>query len=489
MLVGANRTYMQKEHTCKQANTTYINFCHKHGQKHDDSCTQAHTMASEELKAHAASKQDFYALLEVSAGASETEIRRAYRRTALKYHPDKITSPTAADIDKFHLLQIAYDVLSEPSARQLYDNARQARQRKQRERDMLDAAKRKMREDLESRERAGAAGVKRTWSAAAGAAGAASGSHTADGDQDDAELQRTIARIVEDAARRRREIEQRLKREAEQEEQEDHRTAGNTAPTSSATTSSGSSSSRKADTRGSTNVAELDRAVKVRWVRRGRGLTLDRDRLLALLSPFGKVENAFMLKDKRQRIGDGRDKATVATGVVVFQSIVGAHAAVLDCAKMKAQSAGRPDDGADGDDWAVVDSIIWASDSQPALASAAPPLSPRLPKEEATADAEVSSSKADPFSFLGKTGKTGKPGKTPPVFSSFSTTTAPAAQRIPTTTAQGSAAAPSFEELTLMRLKTAQREKERKALEDQLRREDEAADAAEAASASAAQAG
>jgi Pyruvate/2-oxoacid:ferredoxin oxidoreductase delta subunit len=36
-------------------------------------------------------------------------------RCRLKYHPDKIQNPTAADIDKFHFLQIAYDVLSDTS--------------------------------------------------------------------------------------------------------------------------------------------------------------------------------------------------------------------------------------------------------------------------------------------------------------------------------------------------------------------------------------
>ncbi|KKA17959.1 hypothetical protein T310_8094, partial [Rasamsonia emersonii CBS 393.64] len=52
---------------------------------------------SDDLKAHAASSHDFYALLEVSPAASESEIRRGYRRAALKYHPDKIANPTPAD--------------------------------------------------------------------------------------------------------------------------------------------------------------------------------------------------------------------------------------------------------------------------------------------------------------------------------------------------------------------------------------------------------
>jgi DnaJ family protein C protein 17 len=82
---------------------------------------------SDDLKAHAASSQDFYALLDIPSTAAEAEIRRAYRKTALKYHPDKLAKPTPADLDRFHLLQIAYDVLSDPEVRQLYNNAREAR--------------------------------------------------------------------------------------------------------------------------------------------------------------------------------------------------------------------------------------------------------------------------------------------------------------------------------------------------------------------------
>ncbi|RJE19494.1 DnaJ domain protein, partial [Aspergillus sclerotialis] len=170
--------------------------------------------SQDDLKAHAASNEDFYALLGVSPASAEPEIRRAYRRTALKYHPDKISNPTPADIDKFHLLQIAYDVLSDPSVRQLYDNAREARERKKREREVMDATKRKMREDLEARERAGAAGVgqrgvKRPWA----------GMSTGVGDDDaEVKLQREIERIAEDGRRRKREAMEKLKREIDEEE-------------------------------------------------------------------------------------------------------------------------------------------------------------------------------------------------------------------------------------------------------------------------------
>ena len=54
--------------------------------------------------------QDYYKILEVSRKATAAEIKKAYRRLSLKYHPDKNSSPDAAD--KFASLSQAYDVLS-----------------------------------------------------------------------------------------------------------------------------------------------------------------------------------------------------------------------------------------------------------------------------------------------------------------------------------------------------------------------------------------
>ncbi|CAI7638424.1 unnamed protein product [Penicillium viridicatum] len=421
-------------------------------------------MPNDDLKAHAASNQDFYALLDIQPAATETEIRRAYRRTALKYHPDKIKNPTAADIDKFHFLQIAYDVLSDTSVRQLYDNAREARQRKQRERDMMGAAKRKMREDLEARERAGAAemgvgakqGVKRSWAA--------------DVDEDAEEkLQREIDRIAEDGRRRRREAEDKVKKELEEEnkkiqqQEEEARMAADR-------------SSQRVDRSkegGGAQVPELERAVKVRWVREGRGLELDIEQLAVLFKPFGKIENTFALKDKRQRIGEHKEKKTVATGVVVFTSIVSAHTAVLDSEKKLRQHAGQ-----DGE-WGLIESVFWASGSQPDLGPDAEPApAPPAPSIDTSSRPPKPS-----FNFQGL--KTAPPSDKAPSFGSFASASAAAAAPSATSfnPSTKAPAAPSLQEVMMMRLKNAQREKERKALEEQLTREDEAADAAEAAAA------
>lgn len=58
-----------------------------------------------------------YDRLGVSPNATDTEIKKAYRKSALKYHPDKPTG----DTEKFKEISEAFDVLSDESKRQLYD--------------------------------------------------------------------------------------------------------------------------------------------------------------------------------------------------------------------------------------------------------------------------------------------------------------------------------------------------------------------------------
>jgi len=67
-----------------------------------------------------ATKRDYYEILEVHRNASETEIKKAYRRLALKYHPDKNPGDKAAE-EQFKELTEAYAVLSDAQKRAAFD--------------------------------------------------------------------------------------------------------------------------------------------------------------------------------------------------------------------------------------------------------------------------------------------------------------------------------------------------------------------------------
>jgi molecular chaperone DnaJ len=65
-------------------------------------------------------KRDFYEILGVSKGASDQEIKKAYRQKAIQYHPDKNPDDKSAE-DKFKEAAEAYEVLSNPEKKQRYD--------------------------------------------------------------------------------------------------------------------------------------------------------------------------------------------------------------------------------------------------------------------------------------------------------------------------------------------------------------------------------
>ncbi len=66
------------------------------------------------------SKRDYYEVLGVSKSASQSEIKKAYRKMAIKYHPDKNPDDKTAE-EKFKEAAEAYDVLSNTEKKQRYD--------------------------------------------------------------------------------------------------------------------------------------------------------------------------------------------------------------------------------------------------------------------------------------------------------------------------------------------------------------------------------
>lgn len=66
------------------------------------------------------SGEDFYKLLEVQPNSSKQEIKKAYRKLSMKYHPDK--NPGDEDAaDYYKKINRAYEVLSNEETREVYD--------------------------------------------------------------------------------------------------------------------------------------------------------------------------------------------------------------------------------------------------------------------------------------------------------------------------------------------------------------------------------
>jgi molecular chaperone DnaJ len=66
------------------------------------------------------SKRDYYEVLGVERGATAQEIKKAYRRVAMKFHPDRNPDDKSAE-EKFKEASEAYEILSDDQKRGAYD--------------------------------------------------------------------------------------------------------------------------------------------------------------------------------------------------------------------------------------------------------------------------------------------------------------------------------------------------------------------------------
>ncbi len=384
-------------------------------------------MPSGDLQDYATSDTDFYSLLGITFETSQRDIDRAWRKTALKYHPDKVGNGSVAK-EKFHLAQIGYDLLSDPTTKVLYDNTRNARLQKKRQNELFDGRRRQMKDDLEARER----GVKR-------------GREEEEGDEE--KLEREIRRLAEDGKRRRKEKEDLLRKEMQQEAERGS-TNGLGAKTSGIHSGNGATNNNQ-------GVSELDRTVKVRWPHSSQSAKITEHHITTLFSRFGKIESAHLLNPKMLRLGAKQKKQLVAICMIQFASVVGAHAAVEDFQKQQ------------GPEWDLFDSVFWAANKEPDFLTSYP-TSSRSGRAMSPADFSNQDNRPSTPSASTNIGADGL--RKMPSFTSFS----PAAFKSPKASPYSKGPgvnSPSLEEMTMIRLKNA----EKKRLADEIRRQDEEA--------------
>lgn len=347
--------------------------------------------------------EDFYELLGVAFDAEEAAIKKAYRKTSIRYHPDK--NPDNKDAaDRFIYLGWARDILIDPKLKGEYDRARTRRREKVLQDELLDGRRRQMKQDLERREREGkdfGQSLKRKRAE----------------DMSEAEKRaQEIQRLAEDGKRRRKEAQERMEKKRKEEDEAsfvDFEEPQAQAP-------------QPGDT------AEIDRTVKIRFSREGETLHWDKDKLQTMFSKYGKIDSVVMGKDKKIRPSGEKHRRAIAMLFAVYTRLDHAHRAVSDSKK----------------DYPMLDSVSWAN-GEPDIKSPVNALSaPSTPIS--------TPNKAFRSSFGGP--GLGKPGGTPigtPKFS-FSPKT------------------PSLQEVTMIRLKEA----EKKRLEEQIRKQEAAEEAA-----------
>lgn len=184
---------------------------------------------------------DYYALLGIEITASTKEIKNAYRKKALKVHPDKNPSPDAAIL--FHDLTQAQELLLDPKKRSEYDQTHRAKQERLKKKQEMDSKRRHAQDELEKRER----DAKKA---------------KVDQNQAKAQYDAEIARLREEGAKRRQEDWGGDKKEEELPQE-----------------------------------TELDCALKIKWKR--KKYDFSESDLQQILDPIGRVDTVALSQKKK----------------------------------------------------------------------------------------------------------------------------------------------------------------------------------------------
>jgi DnaJ family protein C protein 17 len=233
-------------------------------------------MTSKDLDFLKEENLDVYELLEVPFGATDSAIRKAYRKQALIYHPDKTPDPSAAV--RFHRITVSLNVLANPTLRKEYDawiNSRKA----QHVRDELMSKERKrMKDELASAEKRG----QQSWSL-----------RTPKKSQ--YFYANEVERLREEGLQKRRKLEgEQLTKDT---------------PLHDSTTDEGTK-------------LPLERTVRVKWkIKPEIASMFTEDVIAGIMSAFGKVESV-------KKIGQDPNEKRIQLSIVVFKSSKGAKTAI-----------------------------------------------------------------------------------------------------------------------------------------------------------------
>lgn len=161
---------------------------------------------SDEAKELIKSSHDLYALLGLDPACDAKAVKSAWRKTSLKYHPDKNQDNPSA-VETFYLAKNAAELLQNPEARARYDAAREAAAQREAQKAKLEGKRRRLMEELERAE----GGAKRKREENEGRE-----------ERLQSELKR-LARDGEEEARREEEVRREREREARREKQRERR--------------------------------------------------------------------------------------------------------------------------------------------------------------------------------------------------------------------------------------------------------------------------
>ncbi|KAF3930529.1 hypothetical protein ABW19_dt0202023 [Dactylella cylindrospora] len=355
------------------------------------------------------SPTSFYELLNLETTAEAKDVRRAYRKTALQYHPDKNPDNPSA-VEKFHLLTAAQEILCDVALRAAYDNALNAKAAKKRRAEAYDNNRRQMKEELEARE-SNAKRVKVELD----------------------EKKREFERLKEEGARRRMEMDERKKREA---------AAAEEGEAAMEVDDKKEEEEEEVTVVGESKFTGMDRTVRIKWRRKGAGELMDRAGLIDLFSRFGKIDECVVAS----KSGDKEKK--YASALLIFHNIAHAYAAVHRDKKALEQ---------EDDEWRIFRDVAWATGQEPDLTFAKPsrakakeePPTPKSPSNGSQSKPSQRKTESNEDSFPATSGY--KPAaKSAPSFGSFK---ASSFKKPPSTESRSLAEDMDYESVTLMRMK------------------------------------